>query len=119
MTTVYTLAVRGGTPIPLPNPSRDMAETPEKVGSEQLTAAGQRVQQTVAVKRTWTLPYNWLTDAQYDELLKWFDGRRGNGPFELRENGVSGYRSVNVVGQLERRRAYVGRCATTMVLREV
>jgi hypothetical protein len=119
MSTVYTLSQRGGTPIPLPNPGRGVEVVPQKVGSEQVTAAGGLAVQTVAVKRSWSLPYQWLTDAQYDELLKWFDGRRGLGPFELRQAGSSVVYLVVVVGSLPKTVPYVGRCSTTMTLREV
>jgi hypothetical protein len=119
VSTIYTLAPRGGRQLPIPNPGRGTDETVEKLGSEQTTLAGSRIQQVVAVKRTWTWAWPWLTDAQYDELLKWFDGRRGAGPFELRQNGSSRVYLVNLVGSLPKTVPYVGRCSTTMTLREV
>lgn len=83
---IYTLAVRGQAQLPLPNPARGMSEMSQKVGGVHVTLAGSRIRDTVAVKKTWTLPFPRLTDAQYDALLSYLDGRKGLGPFELRKN---------------------------------
>lgn len=115
---VFTLAVRGTTPILLPDPGRGTTIASERVGGEQTTVAGQRVTQTIAIKRTWTFPYPWITDAQYDLLLSWLDGRKGLGPFELRQTGVTGYALVNI-GDLTHDITYIGRGSATFVLREV
>lgn len=116
---VFTLAQRGGTPLPLPNPGRGLEVALDKIGGQQTTMTGALVAQTVAVKRTWSMPYPWLTDVQYDALAGWVDGRHGLGPFELRQDGVAGFWLVVPVGSLPKAIPYVGRCATTLVLREV
>lgn len=115
---VFTLAIKFGTPLLLPDPGRGTTIASERIGGEQVTVAGQRVTQTIAVKRTWTFPYPWITDGQYDLLLSWLDGRKGFGPFELRQAGVSGFALVNV-GDLTRDIVYIGRGSATFVLREV
>lgn len=115
---LFSLAIRFGTPILLPDPGRGLSVASERIGGEQTTLGGGRVTQTVAVKRTWTMPYPWLTDTQYDVLLAWLDGRRGVGPFELRGPSITTYAVVNV-GDLDKSVPYVGRCTTTLTLREV
>ncbi len=115
---IYTIAVRGQTPTVIPNPARGMNETSEKIAGVHVTLAGSRILDTVAVKRTWTLPFPRLTDAQYDTLLAYLDGRRGVGPFELRKNAgaailvnlLSLSNSVQVAGFVE---------GCTLVLAEV
>lgn len=115
---VYTLAERGQTQIQLPNPGRGTTELAEKIGGTHVTLAGSRITETVAVKRTWTLPYPWLSDAQFDVLLSFFDGRRGKGPFELRKLGGAPV-LVNVVGSLPAEIQVLGHVSTTLVLAEV
>lgn len=115
---IYTLAVRGQTQFPLPNPARGMSEMSEKVGGVHVTLAGARIRDTVAVKKTWTLPFPRLTDAQYDLLLSFLDGRKGLGSFELRKNAgpavlvnvASLSNSVQVAGFVE---------GCTLVLEEI
>lgn len=114
---VFTLAVQGGPQLLLPNPGRGMSVTTDKVGGIRTTAAGYRVMQTVAVKRMWTLPYPWITDAQYADLIKWCDGTRGLGPFELREQGGTAV-LVNVLS-LERQVQVLGHVTTVLTLQEV
>jgi hypothetical protein len=83
---IYTLAVRGQAQIPLPNPARGMSEQSEKISGQHITLAGNRIRDTVAVKKTFDLPFPRMTDATYDLLLSFLDGRKGLGPFELRKN---------------------------------
>ena len=115
---IYTLAPRGQTQFSLPNPARGMSESSEKFGGVHTTLAGVRIRDTVAVKKTWTLPFPRLTDAQYDLLLSFLDGRKGLGPFELRKNAgamvlvnvASLSNSVQVAGFVE---------GCTLVLEEI
>lgn len=94
---LFSLAVLDGTPVTLPPPGNGFSETRKKIGSTQTTLAGSQIQQTVAVKTEWRLPYRHLTDAQYAALEDFFDGTLGLGPFELRKTGDPAVHLVNIV----------------------
>lgn len=94
---LFTLSVQDGTPVDLPRPPKGYTDTLEKVGSTQVTMAGSRIQQTVAVKRTWTFAYQHLSAAEYATLRGFFDGTLGLGPFELRTTGDTTVYLVNVL----------------------
>jgi hypothetical protein len=93
---IYTLAVRGQGQFALPNPARGMGEPSEKISGQHITSAGSRMRDTVAVKKTFNLPFPRMTDAVYDVLLSFHDGRKGLGPFELRKNAAAAPVLVNV-----------------------
>jgi hypothetical protein len=93
---LFSLAVQDGTPVTLPPPGNGFSETPKKIGSQQTTGGGWQIQQTVAVKKEWRIPYKHLSDSQYASLLAFFDGTLGLGPFELRKTGVAAPWLVNI-----------------------
>lgn len=114
----FSLAPLYGTPVNLPLPRRGYEETPERIGSSQTTLAGARVVQTVAVKTTFTLGFEWLTDGQYAVLLGFFNGSNGPGPFELRRSGEATVWQVNIVS-LSHKVPLAGRHDCDLVLAQV
>lgn len=55
------------------------------IGSEQRAVTGTLTTQVMARKRNWSLSFGLLTDAEYDLLAQFRDGRQGLGPFTFKD----------------------------------
>lgn len=96
MASTWSLARRGFPPTVLPAPGRDYSRTLEIVGAEHASLRATRTQDVMGRKRTFSLPWNKLTDVQWRLVEQYHDGSMGLGPFEYREPAAAGYVLVNV-----------------------
>jgi hypothetical protein len=80
----------------LPAPGRDYSRNLEIVGAEHSSLRAARTQDVAGRKRTYSLPWNKLTDAQWRLVEQYYDGSMGLGPFEYREPAYAGFVLVNV-----------------------
>lgn len=112
------MAVRGGAPVVFRNPARDYVSTTERVTRMHLSLSGARTLDVTAPRRRWELVWAFLTDAEYDLVLSFLDGRRGVGPFDYEAPDVDGTAVVHLVS-LDSRIPTVGYRSASMVLEEV
>lgn len=115
----WSLARRGMPPTNLPAPGRDYTRTPDRIGGVHTSLRGTRTRDVMAVKRTWTLSWARLTDAQWRLIEQYADLSMGLGPFEYREPATTGMRLVNVVSLTDNTPLYVNWHAGTLVLEQV
>lgn len=96
----FVLATQDGTvTLVLPPPLPDIDRAKLKVGGIQTTLAGADIQHTVATKRTYTLSWEELTDAEWAPIEAFFDGDYGPGPYLFTWPGKTPV-LVNIIGDL-------------------
>jgi hypothetical protein len=115
----WTLARRGLPPTTLPPPGRDYSRSPERIGGAHTSLNGYRTHDVVAVKRTYTLSWAKLSDAQFRLVEQYVDLTMGLGPFEYREPAYAGMRLVNITAFTEATPLYVNWHTCTLVLEQV
>lgn len=78
--------LQGTSLVTLPEPDQGgVTRSPVKYGSEQRSVTGTLTSQVISRKQQWSLSFGLLTDAEYDLLLQFDDGRQGLGPFTFKD----------------------------------
>lgn len=96
MAATWSLARQGFPPTVLPAPGRDYSRNLDLIGAEHSALRATRTQDVVGRKRTYSLSWNKLTDAQWQLIEQYHNGAMGFGPFEYREPAYPGMVLVNV-----------------------
>lgn len=86
----FVLATQGGSvSIVLPSPGPGIERTPEIVGGTRTTGGGRDVQHVIRVKRSYTLAWEFLTEAEWAPIEAFVLREHGLGPFEFTWPGRS------------------------------
>jgi hypothetical protein len=114
----WSLARRGLPPTNLPAPGRGYTRTLDKIGGTHSSLKAARTRDVMGRKRTYTLPWEKLTDAQWRLVEQYHDGSMGLGPFEYREPGQPMV-LVNVDSLTDTTPLYANWHSGTLVLEQV
>lgn len=77
------------TSINLPTPDPGVDRTATLIATTQTTLGGKQIQQVFGRKRTYTLSWAGLTDAEFDPIDAFHQGDHGEGPFHFTWPGKS------------------------------
>lgn len=69
----------------------------QNIGDTHVAANGPQTMDTKAKKKAITLTFDYMTDAEYDTVLQFHDGRQGDGPFAYQDPREPSPRTVNIL----------------------
>lgn len=95
MTSIWQIGVDAGHLVDLP--SVIQVSNPLIIVGGTITAlSGAQTQHVMGRKAQITLTFDYMTDAEYDVVLAYYDGRQGLGPFTYSDPRETSTRTVNI-----------------------
>lgn len=120
MTSIWQIGVDAAHMVDLPDVIQ-VSSPLQIVGGTITSLGGSQTQHVMARKAQITLTFDYMTDAEYDAVLAYFDGRQGAGPFVYQDPREASTRTVNIASLSDDSSGPEGYrdSGTTMVLNEV